>query len=128
MRSTMKYKVKKREKYYDDVIRLYFDENKSSVEISKIFSISPNTVMNWIRIFASERSLNIDSIMAKNKLNISKDSALDNKEIYRLCQELAKVKKELQREKLRADFYDEMINVAESKFNISIRKKAGAKQ
>jgi len=29
---------------------------------------------------------------------------------------------------LRADAYDEMINVAESKFNIAIRKKAGAKQ
>jgi len=38
------------------------------------------------------------------------------------------LKKELRREKLRADLNDEIINVAERKFNIQIREKAGAKR
>lgn len=29
---------------------------------------------------------------------------------------------------IKAEFYDEMINVAEAKFKVPIRKKAGAKQ
>jgi hypothetical protein len=39
-----------------------------------------------------------------------------------------RLEKELRREKLRADLNDEIINVAEQKFNIQIRKKAGAKR
>lgn len=34
----------------------------------------------------------------------------------------------LKKDSIRADFYGEMINVAEAKFNIPIRKKAGTKQ
>lgn len=43
-------------------------------------------------------------------------------------QKIARLEKELREARLRADFYDEMINVAEKKFDIQIRKKAGAKQ
>ena len=42
--------------------------------------------------------------------------------------EIKRLKKELWREKLRADLNEEIINVAEQKFNIQIRKKAGARQ
>lgn len=43
-------------------------------------------------------------------------------------EQISILKKALRVEELRADAFDELINVAESKFNISIRKKAGAKQ
>jgi len=49
----------------------------------------------------------------------------ENRELRR---KLAEMEKKLKNEKLRADFYEEMVNVAEDKFKISIRKKAGAKQ
>ncbi|MGB4576860.1 MAG: hypothetical protein WBI06_08180 [Paludibacter sp.] len=49
-------------------------------------------------------------------------------DIAALQAEVAKLQKELKHEKLRADAYDTMIDIAESKFNIPIRKKAGAKQ
>jgi len=42
--------------------------------------------------------------------------------------EVTRLHKELKDEKLRADAYDIMIDIAESKFNISIRKKAGARR
>ncbi|MDD5498783.1 MAG: hypothetical protein PHI10_04805 [Dehalococcoidales bacterium] len=49
-------------------------------------------------------------------------------EIKALQAEVAKLQKELKHEQLRADAYDTMIDIAESQFNIPIRKKAGAKR
>ena len=49
-------------------------------------------------------------------------------DISSLRNEIARLKRELRAESLRADAYDEMINVAEKQFNVSIRKKAGAKR
>jgi len=45
-----------------------------------------------------------------------------------LLQEIARLKKELRDARLERDLYNEIINVAEKKFDIQIRKKAGAKQ
>lgn len=45
-----------------------------------------------------------------------------------LEQKVRRLEQELKQARLRADFYDEMINVAEKKFQIQIRKKAGAKR
>jgi hypothetical protein len=49
-------------------------------------------------------------------------------EVQELQKEVLELRKRLVQEKLRADAYDEMINVAEGKFKIKIRKKVGAKQ
>ena len=49
-------------------------------------------------------------------------------DVKALQAEIARLKKELAHESLRADAFNELINVAEKQFNISIRKKAGAKQ
>jgi hypothetical protein len=49
-------------------------------------------------------------------------------EVKSLQSEVAHLQAQLKHERLRADAYDEMINVAETKFNIAIRKKAGAKR
>jgi len=41
---------------------------------------------------------------------------------------IAELEAKLRKAELARDAYDEMINVAEAKFNIPIRKKAGAKR
>lgn len=41
---------------------------------------------------------------------------------------IVELEEKLRKAELARDAYDEMINVAEAKFNIPIRKKAGAKQ
>lgn len=43
-------------------------------------------------------------------------------------EKIARLEKELQDARLLADLYNEIINVAEKKFDIQIRKKAGTKQ
>jgi hypothetical protein len=49
-------------------------------------------------------------------------------DITALQMEVSRLQAQLKHERLRADAYDEMINVAETKFNIVIRKKVGAKR
>ena len=51
-----------------------------------------------------------------------------NADCKALQQRIKELEAQLKKESIRADFYDEMINVAEAKFNIPIRKKAGTKQ
>ena len=48
-------------------------------------------------------------------------------EIKALKDEIGRLQAQLRRAEIRADLYDEMINVAEKQFNIPIRKKPGAK-
>ena len=49
-------------------------------------------------------------------------------DIQVLQAEIARLKKELRHEKMRADAYDMMIDLAEDAFKIPIRKKSGAEQ
>lgn len=48
--------------------------------------------------------------------------------IRTLRKENARLKAQAAGESMRADAYEEMINIAERRFNIPIRKKRGAKQ
>lgn len=102
--------------------------------ISSKIGVSKTQVHKWLCTFAMERPIKHETMGKKNlrKFRPSESeppsNASEREEIARLKSELAKANKELAYQKLRADFYDEMINVAEGKFNISIRKKAGAKQ
>lgn len=123
-----KYNCEKRNKYYKEVIRLYTQKGMGRDRISKIIPVSETTVSNWIRTFVAEHS-NKDKAMKEEKQKA--DAVQPNNEncdINELQAEIARLKKELAHESLKAAAYNEMINVAEKQFNISIRKKAGAKQ
>lgn len=56
------------------------------------------------------------------------DSTAASNDITDLQKKIAALEKELKETKLRAALYDEMIKVAEQRFDIQIRKKAGVKQ
>ncbi len=49
-------------------------------------------------------------------------------DVKALQEEVLRLKKELRHEKMRADAYDMMIDLAEDAFKIPIRKKSGAEQ
>ena len=49
-------------------------------------------------------------------------------DVKALQEEVLRLKKELKQEKMRADAYDMMIDLAEDAFKIPIRKKSGAEQ
>ena len=93
--------------------------NKSA--LCRKYSLSSYALLQqWIRIFAPKPKL--------EELPMKSTNPKERDEILALKRQLQQQSLELKKEKMRADFYDEMINVAEEMFNIPIRKKAGTKQ
>lgn len=123
-----KYKSKKRAKYCDEVIRLYTQEGLDRTKISRIIPVDETTISRWVRNFARENKV---KVVMKRKLHIHPDTlaaGVESTEVKALQAEIARLKKDLAHESLRTDAFNELINVAEKRFNIPIRKKAGTKQ
>jgi len=126
--------TKKQLQYFDAVIRLHYEKGYGEDRISRILPIGHSTVSRWIAIFAAENDKKAVK-MRKSKLerqsksqSQSRPAVPRDKSIKTLEMEVTRLQSQLKHERLRADAYEEMIHVAESRFNISIRKKAGAKQ
>jgi len=117
-------------KYYGKTIKMYFEEGFGYRRISKLIPVAATTIKYWCITFAEANGKKMRSKIYKtHKLAQStpKLPVIPN-DIKSLQAEVARLQKELKDEKLRADAYDIMIDIAESKFNIPIRKKAGAKR
>lgn len=94
--------------------------------------LSRITIQKWICAFAEENSIDVVSKKEKGK-NDGQDIARTSEPIpdgeeKALRTEIKRLERELRKQKLRADLNEEIINVAERKFNIQIRKKAGIKR
>ena len=113
------------------VLALY-EEGYSGYRISKILSVPKSTVNRWIAKFAHGKENNMAAMNAMTgnpEKCASEASALRKQPANETAeQKIGRLEKALREAELRADFYDEMINVAEKKFDIQIRKKAGAKR
>ncbi|MGL4851233.1 MAG: transposase [Phocaeicola sp.] len=127
-----------KKQYLSKVLHLYFEEGMGYRSISEVLPVSFASIGYWIRNFAKEYNTKNEIMEAISQLDTSSrdESEKDkNSSITDLSNdrssielELKKLKEELKYQRLRADAYDEMINVAEEQFNIKIRKKAGGKQ
>ena len=117
-------------KYYDEVMRLYFEEGMGSLRITHLVPVARTTILRWIRNFVSENPEYRYQMQKANtvKLEVTSNEKASQAEIKALKEELGRLQVKLRKAELRADLYDEMINVAEKQFNIPIRKKVGAKQ
>lgn len=119
-----------------EVVLYYLShEELTNTAIAKKFGISRPALRDWVSIFAKEYPTMDDVKKAIVAQEADKISAIptvsdSNKECMRTSkdEEIERLRIELKRQQLRADAFEELINVAESKFNIAIRKKAGAKQ
>lgn len=126
----------KHRRYYAKSTKLYFEKGLGYRRISKLIPVAATTIKRWCIIFAEENGITMEkkanaNANAKQKLNNkTPDSATITipDDIKALQAEVARLQKELKHEKLRADAYDTMIDIAETKFNIPIRKKSGAKR
>jgi hypothetical protein len=79
-------------------------------------------------IFALDNPINGETVTKKNENpDRSELKALKAKEMA-LESEISRLKAELKAERLKAEAYSVMIDVAEEQFGVDIRKKAGAKQ
>jgi transposase len=120
--------------YYDEVIRLYFEEGLGSLRITHLVPVSRSTILRWIRNFVSENPEYRYQMQKASTPKLVDPAAIERQEkasleeIKALKEELGRLRVKLQKAELRADLYDEMINVAEKQFNIPIRKKVGVKR
>lgn len=122
-----KLQTEKQLKYFDEVIRLHYEEGYGEDRISRILPIGHTTASRWIAIFAKEKGKNSGTNdMRKPQENTS--SQVANDDVAKLQERVKELEAQLLRAEIKAEAYDEMINVAEAKFRIPIRKKAGAKQ
>ena len=123
-----KYNCAKRTKYYDDVIRLHTQEGMGQKRISKIIPVSESTIKRWIRNFVRETK--VKEVVMKEQVqdSVTLHGSQRDTDVKVLQAEIARLKKELAHESLKSAAFNEMINIAEKQFNISIRKKAGTKQ
>ncbi len=119
------YKTKKQNEHLDEVLALR-EKGFSVRAIEKKTGVSKATVSIWIANFAKVTDP-IECSM-EDQPQSQPCSSNDSNEGLSLEEQVAKLKEALRMAELRADAYDEMINVAEAKFNVPIRKKAGTKQ
>ena len=122
-----KLQTEKQRRYFAEVIRLHYEEGYGEDRIAKILPIGHTTVSRWIAIFAREKGKIAIEENTFNPQDINKMHSKDN-EIEELQKRVKELEAQLLAAEIKAEAYDEMINVAEAKFRIPIRKKAGAKQ
>lgn len=123
----------KRDLYYEKAMRLYFEEGMCGTHICKVLPISRAILYKWIAIFVEENPQVASMKRVKAVNNASAQSPEIQQEdllrdVQELQSELKKLRAQLNKAEIKAEAYDELINVAETKFNIQIRKKAGAKR
>ena len=113
-------------KVYDTAFKFatieeYFSGDLSFSNFCKKKSLDRSTFHYWLLTFAPEGHLSSKD-MGKQK------EGSESEEIRELKLQLRQKELELKKEKMRADFYETMVDVAEEQFNIPIRKKAGTKR
>jgi transposase len=123
--------MKKRINFYSDefkmqVVQEYLNSELTQPELLEKYSIrGSSSITNWMRKFGlKEASIrhrnNYTTIMSKGRKKTSQELSLAAK--------VKELEKALEYEKLRTLALDTMIDIAEDKLNISIRKKSGTKQ
>ena len=124
-----------------EAVRLY-NEGWTLTELGKKFHRSPSNISVWINKFAKDldnpdmKKKRIRSGKCKTKTQRITGIIVPETTPQTTCsvenespeEKIKRLERELADARLARDFYDEMINVAERQFNISIRKKAGTRQ
>lgn len=121
-------RTEKQKQYFYEVMKLHFERGFGEDKIARILPLGHTTVSRWIAKFASEQAKTSGTMkQTEEKRPMSSVEKLE-KELAEKDERIRHLEAQLRQESLRADAYDELINVAESMYHIRIRKKIGAKQ
>lgn len=97
----------------------YYYNHLTFQELSEKSSFPKTTIYQWIRTFEAENPQMAEQMKKQGK-EITPD------DYKKLLQEISDLKKSLAQEKLRADFYEEMVTFGKEVYGIDL-KKAGTK-
>ena len=106
-----------------DILRVllegYYYEHLNFQELSEKSGVSKSTVFRWIRNFEMENPEMCEQMKKQGK-------AVTPEDYKKILRENLELKKQLSQEKLRADFYEEMVAFGKEVYGIDL-KKAGTK-
>ena len=101
-----------------EVYRLYRVENLRLSEVMKRTGLGHSTIYNYLRTFeAGNQEL---TVQMKKRKDVTPE------DYKKLQEEIARLRGELKHERLRADFFEEMVKFGEEVYGIDL-KKAGTK-
>lgn len=90
----------------------------------KYYGIRSNSaILEWMRKFSGDDNYRAARVWNKPKTTMKKPE--DNSKLEK---EIKELKNQLKQERLRADIWEKMVDVAEEELGISIRKKFGAER
>ena len=97
--------------------------------LEKKYGVSKSRIHSWVRNFAKKINATPSEVMNKKPTterqtsgNTQSAPTAQEKEIASLREQLKQAKKDLAYERMRADVYDRMIDLAENRWKIEIRK------
>jgi transposase len=104
------------------IIEEYLQGKASFAMLSSRYKIHPGVISRWIRIIKNGRPVN------KQK-KISKFTGMAKQQtIEQLQQQIKQLNRQLEDERIRAELYEKMIEIAERDLGIPIKKKYGARR
>ena len=117
----------------EQIIQEYLQQGCGYRKLQDKYGISRTTICKWVQVYQGIHGLQRTQKQQNHYLRDMDDpqkKRLPKKQITTedLQKKIAALEKQLQWEKLRADALDILINVAEEKLNIAIRKKSGSPQ
>ena len=127
-------RTNKAEQYFDIAMDLYFHKGVGATQIIRQIPISRSMLYRWIAKFAEANGLKESTDMSKNTANGQPQSTLQEglsgstDDVNVLRARIEELEEQLRHEKMRAEAYNTMIDLAESTFKVPIRKKSGAKR
>jgi len=117
-KSTEPYDLKLKAK----IIKEYLQGDVSFAMLSRQYKINPGVISRWVRVVKNGRPV------LKQKKITKFTGMMKNKITEQLQQENERLKRELNDERIRAELYKKMIEIAERDLGIPIEKKYGARR
>ena len=114
-------KAQNRALSYKEVYDLYHGQSLSWKEVCEKTGYSRNSVFRILRTFEAENPKMADQMKKKGRDVTPAD-------YKQLQSEIARLQCELKREKLRADFYEEMVDFGKEVYGIDLKKLAPSSQ
>ena len=121
--------TKKQDTYYSEefkwrVVQEVLKGKFTKEEARKVYGIKSNcAILYWMRQFSG-----IEDYRSGGKPLLEKSTIAVMKQLNKNEQRIKELEEELKRERLRADLWQKMVELAEDQLDIDIRKKFGAKQ
>ena len=109
-------------------IQLYLASNQTKSEFEKENGLGRDSISKWLRTFAIEdKTTSVSLSPSMSTLSTDNKTESPEEELRRLRLELKAKELELKRMTMARDAYEKMIEIAETKYAIPIRKNSGAK-